>query len=61
MIQHRVPGLDLYSADPVQPLTTAGEELDDLHDLYDLYDLYDLRSCLKIMIISPPRYSDTFA
>ena len=24
------PGLDLYHADPAQPLTTAGEELDDL-------------------------------
>ena len=23
------PGLDLYYADPAQPLTTAGEELDD--------------------------------
>ena len=31
------PGLDLYYADPAQPLTTAGEELDDLdHDLSDL-------------------------
>ena len=28
------PELDLYYADPAQPLTTAGEELDDLdHDL----------------------------
>ena len=28
------PGLDLYYADPAQPLTTAGEELDELdHDL----------------------------
>ena len=31
------PGLDLYHADPAQPLTTAGVELDDLdHDLSDL-------------------------
>ena len=30
-------GLDLYYADPAQPLTTAGEELDDLdNDLSDL-------------------------
>ena len=32
-------GLDMYCADPAQPLTTAGEELDDLlvdHDLPDL-------------------------
>ena len=28
--------LDLYYADPAQPLTTAGEELDELdHDLSD--------------------------
>ena len=26
----RIPRLDLYYADPAQPLTTAGEELDDL-------------------------------
>ena len=31
------PGLDLYFADPAQPLTTVREELDNLdHDLYDL-------------------------
>ena len=31
-------GLDLYYADPGQPLATAGEELDHLdHDLSDLY------------------------
>ena len=40
------PELDLYYEDPAQPLTTAGEELDDLydldHDLYDLYDLYEV-------------------
>ena len=30
-------GLDLYYADPAQPLTTAGEKLDGLdHDLSDL-------------------------
>ena len=34
MIQHTFPGLDLYYADPAQPLTTATEEPDDLdHDL----------------------------
>ena len=26
--QHMIPGLNLYFADPAQPLTTAGEELD---------------------------------
>ena len=30
------PALDMYYADPAQPLTTAGEELDDLdRDLSD--------------------------
>ena len=33
VIQHVFPGLDLYYADTAQPLTTAGEELDDLYDL----------------------------
>ena len=35
------PALDVYYADPAQPLTTAGEELDHLdHDLdHDLSDL----------------------
>ena len=37
MIRHMFPALDLYHADPAQPLTTAGEELDDLHN--DLFDL----------------------
>ena len=33
-------GLDLYHADPEQPRTTAGEQLDDLdHDLSDLSQL----------------------
>ena len=37
MICYILLGLDLYFVDPVQPLTTAGEELDDLgHDLSDL-------------------------
>ena len=32
-----LPGLDLYFADRAQPLTRAGEELDDLdRDLSDL-------------------------
>ena len=30
-ISHMFPGLDLCYADPAQPLTTAGEELDDLY------------------------------
>ena len=35
---HMFPGLDLYYADPAQPLATAGEELDDSgHDLSDLF------------------------
>ena len=34
MIQHMLPGMYLYYADPAQPLTAVGEELDDLdHDL----------------------------
>ena len=32
-------GRDLYNADPAQPPTTAGEELDDLHDLQIDHDL----------------------
>ena len=36
-----LPGLDPYYAFPAQPLTTAGEDLDDLdHDLSDLSVLY---------------------
>ena len=34
------PGVDLYYAHPAQPLTTAGEELDDLQD--DLSDLFEV-------------------
>ena len=34
------PGLDLYYADPAQPLTAASEELDDLdHGLSDLSEV----------------------
>ena len=34
MVQVMYPGLDLLYADPAQPLTTAGEELDNLdHDM----------------------------
>ena len=37
------PGLGLYYADPAQPLSTAGEELDDLYDLdHDLSDLSEV-------------------
>ena len=33
------PELDLYYADPAQPLVTAGEELDDLnHDLPEVWE-----------------------
>ena len=41
MIYHMFPGLDLYNGDAGQPLTTAGEELDDLLDR-DLSDLSDV-------------------
>ena len=35
------PGLDLYCTDPVQPLTTAGEELDyPDHDLSDMWNIH---------------------
>ena len=38
-ICHMFPGLDLYHADPAQPLTKAGAELHDFdHDLSDLSD-----------------------
>ena len=40
-----LPGLDLYHADPAQPLTTAGEEVGELdHDLFDLSDSKHERS-----------------
>ena len=44
MIEHMLPELHMHYADPAQPLTTAGEELDYLdHDLSDLdHDLSDL-------------------
>ena len=35
-----VPGLGLYCTDPAQPLTTAGDGLDDLYDLdHDLSEV----------------------
>ena len=41
-IEHMFPGVDLYCADPAQPLTTAGEKTSLLdHDLSDLSDLSD--------------------
>ena len=41
-----VYGLDLYYADPEQPLTTAGEDIDDLdRDLSDLSGLDHLSIC----------------
>ena len=40
MIWHMFSGLDRYCADPVQPLITASEEVDDLdHDLFDLSEV----------------------
>ena len=37
-IYNMCPGLDVYRADPAQPLTTASEELDDLdHDLCEVW------------------------
>ena len=46
------PGLDLYYEDSAQPLTTAGEELDNLdNDLSELDDLdHDLSDYLTSMI-----------
>ena len=47
-----LPGLDRYDADAPQPLTTAGEELDNLdNDLSELDDLdHDLSDYLTSMI-----------
>ena len=42
MISDIFPGLDLYSADPAQPLTTAGEPDDLDHDLSDLSEVWKL-------------------
>ena len=43
------PVLDLYFADLAQPLTTAGEELDDISvDRYIDHDLSDLAEMCKI-------------
>ena len=40
------PRLDLYYADPEQPLTTVREELDDLdHDLSDLSYFISVYEC----------------
>ena len=37
LLQHMLSGLDLYYADPGQPLTTAGEELDHVdHDVSEV-------------------------
>ena len=38
-IWHMFPGLDLYYADPAQPLTRAGEELDYLDNDMSVSDL----------------------
>ena len=40
MIQHMLPGVDLYPEYPAQPLTTVGEELDYTcldHDLSEVW------------------------
>ena len=46
-------GMDLFCAGPAQPLTTAGEELDDLQytDHID-HDLSDL--CSKVIRVDTP-------
>ena len=50
------PRLDLYHADPAQPLTPAGEELEGLdHDLSDLSDLSEVRNLRQ----SPHKSTDT--
>ena len=57
---HVFPGLDLYCADPAQPLTTAGEELDDLdHDLSDL-SVRGVKG-IKFSLIHPPRHTGSKA
>ena len=48
-LTHLYRGLDLYYAGAAQPLTTAGEELDDLHhDLSDLFVLDHLDHDLSV-------------
>ena len=65
------PGLDLYHADPAQPLKTTGEELDDLdHDLdHDLsvrgaegFALGGLpnKPCSQVSCPPPLRYKNAF-
>ena len=55
-----LPGLDPYYAFPAQPLTTAGEDLDDLdHDLSDL-SVRRVKTfhCVTVApLFSPPRTS----
>ena len=46
-----LPGLDLYYADPAQPLTTAREELDDLD-----HDLFDVWLTLLFFLVGPPAH-----
>ena len=55
-----LPGLDLYYADPAQPLTKVGEELDDLqqvadHDRYRLYMIYLSGVCKYVHSVSSYR------
>ena len=50
MIYHMFPGLDVYyNVYPAQPLTAAGQELDDLdHDLSDLSQVCTFRSLSSV-------------
>ena len=54
------PGLDLYYADPAQPLTTAGEELDMFidHDLSDPSEVWYLPCCNVVPLLAWLSYSD---
>ena len=57
------PGLDLYYADPAQPLTAAGEELDDPdHDLSDLsVQGVQLRLTVLILVLRWELFSGALA
>ena len=43
-----VPGLDLYYADPAQPRTTAGQELDDLDLDHDQSDVRNVPNACSV-------------
>ena len=63
MIYHMLPGLDLYYADTAQPLTAAGEELDDPdHDLSDLsVQGVQLRLTVLILVLRWELFSGALA